>query len=328
MFFLNFGDGHAGGVCSETNYTQANQDGAWVGLERYPHPTDSQYSWVSRMAEIYSARTKNLCRHNACIETILKEVRDNIDLYNFDECFFFIGLPNYQPRLFPIYGSWGNAKNNQWSTHYRYYGLECQMDGNDFNREEGHELILNVMRTGGIRPKDTTYTPYIDMGFRGFLNVRGLNPDDIDNPLNAFHPDNPIYHNIVHDWLTEKEKEYLKECERISKLVGTERYDNITDDLISTIKLMKKSSHQFFFYFTDQVPGSNNIPYDLQSNDETETEKLDHPNQHWFWGVSMANHFNNMDNSKPRFKGYYKHEDHLQFSKYMRHKLTETKKML
>ena len=58
MFFLNFGNGYPGGVGTYTNYKTANEDGAWVGMERYVHPTDAQYSWVNRLAELYSARTK------------------------------------------------------------------------------------------------------------------------------------------------------------------------------------------------------------------------------------------------------------------------------
>ena len=175
MFFLNFGNGYPGGVGTYTNYKTANEDGAWVGMERYVHPTDAQYSWVNRLAELYSARTKNFCRHGATTDRILQEVRENIDLYNFDQCYFFIALSNSQPRIFPIYGDWGSAKDSHWSTYYEHYGLECKMDGSDFDYEFGRTLLFNVLKTNGVKKGDTTFTSYVDEGFKGFLNEQGLN---------------------------------------------------------------------------------------------------------------------------------------------------------
>ena len=145
MYFLNYGDGHAGGVCSFTDYLCANEDGAWVGLERYPHPTDSQYSWVSRLAEVYSARVKSFCRHNASIESILQELCQSIDMYEFDECYSFIGLPRWQSRIYPLYGDWGSAKEHTWSYFYKRHGIDCRMDGTEFNREFGKQLIIEML---------------------------------------------------------------------------------------------------------------------------------------------------------------------------------------
>lgn len=326
MFFLNYGNGHPGGVGTFTNYKTANEDGAWVALERHPHPTDQQYSWVNRLAELYSARTKNFCRHDACNETILADVRNSIEMYEFDQCVFFISLTGPLPRLFPIYGSWGSAKESSWSNYYDEWGLECRMDGTDFDYDKGRDIILEALKTSGIKKGDTTFTSYYDMGFRGFLNENGLNPDNIDNPLNALHPDNSIYEDILNKWLAIKEKEYLQECEKLNKLEGSDSYAYMNHDLRDTLRIIKKSRHKFFFYFSDILPGADNITEEIGI--DTDVEVIEGDNIHWFWGISMENYFKSMISLKPRFLDYYQHEAHYDFYKYMRLKLTESKLML
>ena len=143
-----------------------------------------------------------------------QEVRENLNLYDFDQCYIFIALSGVKPRLFPIYGDWGSAKDSHWSKYYDYHGLECRMDGTDFDYEKGRELIFNVLKTNGVKKGDTTFESFVDLKFRGFLNEQGLNLDDTDNPLNSFHPDNAIYTDIINEWLKRKEVEYLNECEK------------------------------------------------------------------------------------------------------------------
>ena len=104
----------------------------------------------------------------------------------FDQCYVFIALSGVSPRLFPIYGDWGSAKDSHWSKFYEAWGIECRMDGTDFDYEKGRQLIFNVLKTNGVKKGDTTFTSYVDQAFRGFLNEQGLNLDDTDNPLNSF----------------------------------------------------------------------------------------------------------------------------------------------
>jgi hypothetical protein len=328
MFFLNFGNGQPGGVGTVTDYRTADEDGAWVGMERYVHPTDAQYSWINRLAELYSARTKNFCRHEATTDRILQEVRENLNLYDFDQCYIFIALSGVKPRLFPIYGDWGSAKDSHWSKYYDYHGLECRMDGTDFDYEKGRELIFNVLKTNGVKKGDTTFESFVDLKFRGFLNEQGLNLDDTDNPLNSFHPDNAIYTDIINEWLKRKEVEYLNECEKIDNLPPSgERHEWYQDELNETLKVIKESDHKFFFYWADDLPGEGHIPEQVGLGDLDDKVKIDQPNVYWFWGISMSNYFKKM-NISPRFLNYYQQESHFDFYKYMRNKLTDSKLML
>lgn len=338
MHFLSYGDGHAGGVCSFTDYLQANEDGAWVGLERYPHPTDSQYSWVSRLAEVYSARAKSFCRHGASIESILQEVSESINMYEFDECYFFIGLPNWQHRLYPLYGDWGSAKNHRWSIMDQKYGIDCKMDKTDFDREFGKQLVIEMLRTNGVRPKDTTFKSWYDERFASMLTVKELNLGKEYDPMSAYHPDNDVFNNVIDEWLDLMEKEYLEECKRINSI--TENRDiniQFVPELLKLFNLIKKSKHKFFFYFTDIVWAfpKNNEKYSFTKKhwkakepyDEIKTKiQMDYPNVHWFWGICMKKFFEeSLDNATPRKHGYYTHEDHYQFSRYMRRNITESK---
>ena len=248
MHFLSFGEGHAGGVCSFTDYTQADQDGAWVGLERYPHPTDSQYSWVYRLAEVYSARAKSFCRHGACIESILQEVQESVNMYDFDECYYFIGMPSWKKRLYPLYGNWGSAKNHRWSKHYVKHGIDCNMDGLDFNKEYGKQLVIDMLMTNGIKPKDTTFKSYYDLEFGSMLGEQGLNLGDKADPMVQYHPDNIEFDKIIDDWIEIKEKEYLKECKRIAS-IKTNHDMNVhyIPELMELLDLIKESKHKFYF---------------------------------------------------------------------------------
>ena len=337
MHFLSYGDGHAGGVCSFTDYLQANEDGAWVGLERYPHPTDSQYSWVYRLAEVYSARAKSFCRHGASIESILQEVSESINMYEFDECYFFIGLPNWQRRLYPLYGDWGSAKNHRWSQFYLKYGIDCNMDEKDFDREFGKQLITEMLRTNGVRPKDTTFKSWYDEKFASILTLKNLNLGKEYDPMSAYHPDDERFKNIIDEWLDSMEKEYLEECKRVNSLTeNKDLNDHFIPELLKLLEIVKESKHKFFFYFTDitwPFP-KNGSKYRLSGKswgepDEQVKEirlRLDYENIYWFWGVCMKRFFeNDLDNATPRKRGYYTHEHHYQFSKYMRRNITEHK---
>ena len=325
MHFLSFGEGHAGGVCSFTDYTQADQDGAWVGLERYPHPTDSQYSWVYRLAEVYSARAKSFCRHGACIESILQEVSESINMYEFDECYYFIGLPSWKKRLYSLYGSWGSAKDHRWSKDSDTYGIDCNMDGLDFDREYGKQLIINMLMTNGVKPKDTTFKSYYDLEFGSMLGERGLNLGDKADPMVQYHPDNEQFDSIIDEWLDIKEKRYLEECKRVES-IKSEHGMNVhwVPELMSLLEKVKESKHKFFFYFTDEIwpmPKPTD-KYKFMIGDEE--LDLNHENIYWFWKVCMDSFFkNNLENATPRIHGYYRHEDHYQFSKYMRRNITE-----
>ena len=102
------------------------------------------------------------------------------------------------------------------------------------------------------------------------------------------------------------------------------------------LEIIKESKHKFFFYFTDitwPFP-KNGSKYRLSGKswgepDEQVKEirlRLDYENIYWFWGVCMKRFFeNDLDNATPRKRGYYTHEHHYQFSKYMRRNITEHK---
>jgi len=105
----------------------------------------------------------------------------------------------------------------------------------------------------------------------------------------------------------------------------------------------KRPNHKFFFYFTedkwnfpsDDESGKEGTSYTWESEFETDTNSEDGvknkshkvdfniPNTYWFWGVSMKHFFKNNPNLQPRIHDYYKHEDHYQFSRYMRDKILE-----
>ena len=337
MHFLSYGDGHAGGVCSFTDYLQANEDGAWVGLERYPHPTDSQYSWVYRLAEVYSARAKSFCRHGASIESILQEVQESINMYEFDECYFFIGLPSWKRRLYHLYGDWGSAKNHRWSRFYLRYGIDCNMDETDFDKEFGRQLITEMLRTNGVRPKDTTFKSWYDERFASMLTLKKLNLGKEYDPMSSYHPDDDRFKDVIDKWLDLMEKEYLEECKRVNSLTETgHKNEHFIPELLKSLDLIKDSKHNFFFYFTDitwPFP-KNGSKYSLSGKSWSETVedieevrlRLDYPNIYWFWGVCMKRFFEkSLDNATPRKLGYYKHEDHYQFSRYMRRNIVESK---
>ncbi len=347
MHFLSYGDGHAGGVCSFTKYLQANEDGAWVGLERYPHPTDTQYSWVSRLAEVYSARAKSFCRHNACFESILQEVSESINMYDFDECYYFIGIPTWKKRLFHLYGDWGSAKDHRWSKHFQSFGIDCNMDGNDFDKEYGKQLITEMLRTNGVRHKDTTFKSWYDQEFVEMitnLNTDSLTPKEwhtemeMIDPMTLYHPEDERFKHIVNDWLDYKEKLYLEECARLNSITKAyERYRHFLPDLLEVLNIIKDSKHKFFFYFTEDsypFPKNNSkFNYTAKKWGQEETTdvikkiiQLDYPNVYWFWNVCMKRFFDEgLDNARPQTHGYYKHEDQYQFSRYMRTNLVETK---
>tara|TARA_B110001454_G_C12720404_1_gene434420 strand:+ start:1398 stop:2447 length:1050 start_codon:yes stop_codon:yes gene_type:complete len=347
MHFLSYGDGHSGGVCSFTDYLQANEDGAWVGLERYPHPTDTQYSWVSRLAEVYSARAKSFCRHNASFESILQEVLESTNMYDFDECYSFIGIPHWKKRLYHLYGDWGSAKNHRWSKHYHTFGIDCNMDGNDFDKEYGKQLIIEMLRTNGVRHKDTTFKSWYDGHFVEMitnLNVDYLTPEhshtDLEkiDPMTLYHPEDERFKHMVNNWLDLKEREYLEECARINALTkSSDKAGHFMPDLLELLEQIKNSKHKFFFYFTeDSFPfPKNNSKFNYTAKKWGEEQskgiiktivQLDYPNIYWFWGVCMKRFFDiDLDNAKPRKFNYYRHEDHYQFSKYMRANLIETK---
>ena len=251
MHFLSFGDGHAGGVCSFTDYLKANDDGAWVGLERYPHPVDSQYSWTSRLAEVYSARNKSFCRHNACIESILQEVSQTLSIYDFDDCYYFIGLPSWKRKLFPLYGDWGSAKDHLWSSSLHSFGVDCKMDGTDFDREYGKQLIIEMLRTNGVRPKDTTFKSWYDERFASLLTQNDLNLGEEYDPMVSYHPDDDRFTKIIDIWLDTCEQEYLKECERIENIEEDDTMSkniHFIFDLIDFLKTAKETKHKFYFY--------------------------------------------------------------------------------
>lgn len=340
MHFLSYGDGHAGGVCSFTDYLQANEDGAWVGLERYPHPTDTQYSWASRLAEVYSARIKSFCRHHASFESICQEVLESFNMYEFDECYSFIGIPNWKKRIYHLYGDWGSAKNHRWSKHYHKFGIDCQMDGNDFDRDFGKQLVIEMFRTNGIRPGDTSFKSWYDQRFATLIQGLDLfnNPAGIE-VLSGYHPEDENYQLLITKWLDQMEREYLEECDRINALTtANDRYIHFMPDLLELLEKIKDSRHKFFFYFTeDSFPfPKNNTEFNYTAKKWGEEEnpnviktriQLDHPNIYWFWGVCMMRFFDtDLDNNvTPRLHGYFKHEDHYEFSKYMRTNLARTK---
>lgn len=337
MHFLSFGDGHAGGVCSFTDYLKANDDGAWVGLERYPHPVDSQYSWTSRLAEVYSARNKSFCRHNACIESILQEVTQTLSMYDFDDCYYFIGLPSWKRKLFPLYGDWGSAKDHLWSSTLHSFGVDCKMDGTDFDREYGKQLIIEMLRTNGVRPKDTTFKSWYDRRFASIITKNELNLGDLYDPMVSYHPDDDRFTKIIDIWLDTCEQEYLKECERIENIEEDDTMSkniHFIFDLINLLKKAKDTKHKFYFYFTehtwplpsdDDIISSSTHSGDLKPEELEEViVKLNYPNVHWLWNVCMTRFFNeDLDNARPKTKGYFKHEDHYQFSRHMRKHLID-----
>lgn len=338
MHFLSFGDGHAGGVCSFTDYLKANDDGAWVGLERYPHPVDSQYSWTSRLAEVYSARNKSFCRHNACIESILQEVSQTLSMYDFDDCYYFIGLPSWKRKLFPLYGDWGSAKDHLWSSTLHSFGVDCKMDGTDFDREYGKQLIIEMLRTNGVRPKDTTFKSWYDRRFASIITKNELNLGDLYDPMVSYHPDDDRFTKIIDIWLDTCEQEYLKECERIENIEEDDTMSkniHFIFDLINLLKKAKDTKHKFYFYFTehtwplpsddDIISSSTHFTGDLKPEELEEViVKLNYPNVHWLWNVCMTRFFNeDLDNARPKTKGYFKHEDHYQFSRHMRKHLID-----
>ncbi len=340
MHFLSFGDGHAKGVCSFTEYLKANDDGAWVGLERYPHPTDSQYSWTSRLAEVYSARNKSFCRHNASIESILQEVKEALNLYDFDDCYYFIGLPNWKRRLFPLYGDWGSAKDHRWTSSLHAFGIDCKMDGTEFDREYGKQLIIEMLRTNGVRPKDTTFKSWYDERFASMLTDSDLNLGELYDPMVSYHPDDDRFIKIIDTWLDTCEQEYLEECERIENIAeddSTSKNIHFMYDLINLLKDAKETKHKFYFYFTEDtwpLPSDDDVMnmstkiWGQPTPEELEQVivKLNYPNVYWFWNICMIRFFNeDLDNSRPTTKGYYKHEDHYQFSRHMRKHLVDSK---
>jgi hypothetical protein len=337
MHFLSYGDGHAGGVCSFTKYLQANEDGAWVGLERYPHPTDTQYSWTSRLAEVYSARNKSFCRHNASIESILQEVQESINMYEFDECYFFIGLPDWKRRLYPLYGDWGSAKDHLWSKHYEEHGIDCNMDGTEFDKEYGKKLIGEVLRTNGVKRKDVTFKTYYDQQFGGLLSEKGLSLGGnssrtdmgdhfVSNDLEIqYHPGNELFDKVIDEFLDIKESIYLNECERINAISPKKQNDmniHYMPELLKLLELIKESKHKFYFYFTETLWNMPNV--EEKTIIHGEEVQLNLENTYWFWNICMKKFFEeDLDNARPKTNDYYQHEDHYQFSRYMRRNITE-----
>ena len=59
-----------------------------------------------------------------------QEVLESVNMYEFDECYSFIGMPKLEENVsIHLYGDWGSAKNHRWSKHYVKLGIDCQMDG-------------------------------------------------------------------------------------------------------------------------------------------------------------------------------------------------------
>ena len=321
MFFFNHGDGVAGGVGSETNYLTANEDGAWVGLERFPHPTDSQYSWVSRLAEMFNAKTKNFCRHDSCLESVIQSVIDSADMFPSEQKFHFIGMPTWTKRIFPIYGSWGNTKYYQWSPHYEFWGEECSMDGTDFNREKGKKIIIDALSTGGVKPKDPTFEDHNDQRFYQF----SYQTTNFEFQPGLFHPDNDQHIESIEKWLDQCEDFYKEQCEIIQKETGQSRFGHLEKhfkNLYQTI--IDHPEDKFLFYGTEDMLTQNVIEL-LFKNWEV---KIDEPkNTYWFWGSCMNNYFEGMK-IPPRWNGYYSKEQHFEFMRHMNKKLTELDKML
>ena len=154
----------------------------------------------------------------------------------------------------------------------------------------------------------------------------------------AYHPENDKFNTIIEEWLDTVEKEYLAECEIINAITHvSEQNEHFMPLLLQTIKLIKESKHEFFFYFTEETwpfPKNNSkFNYTIKDwGDPEESElikeivQLDYPNVYWFWGVSMMRFFSeHLDNASPKKLKYYKHEDHYQFSKYMRRTITDHK---
>ena len=322
MFFFNHGDGIAGGVGTETNYLTADEDGAWVGLERFPHPTDSQYSWVSRLAEMFNARTKNFCRHNSCIETIIQGVNDSADLFPRDPKIHFIGLPTWTKRIFPIYGSWGNSKYYQWSNQYELWGEECKMDGTDFDYEKGKQIIIDALLTGGIKPKDTTYTDHNDLRFYRFA----YEFSNFEFQPNLFHPDNPVHLKVIDKWLEDQEKNYKDFCDIITKETGESRYTHLEKSFKTLYDVIESHpDDKFYIYGTEEKIVQNEI--EMIFRDWGFPNPGSNKNVFWFWGICMNHYFEGMK-IEPRWNGYYAKEQHFEFKRFMNKKLTELDKML
>ncbi len=320
MFFFNHGDGIAGGVGSVTNYLTADEDGAWVGLERFPHPTDSQYSWVSRLAEMFNARTKNFCRHGACIESIFQSVIDSVDMFPADQKYHFIGIPKWDRRIFPIYGSWGNTKYYKWSSLYEYWGEECRMDGTDFDFEKGKKIIIDALSTGGIKPKDTTFTDHNDQRFYQFAYEKS----DFEFSPSLFHPDNDVHLKCIDMWLEQCKDWYEEQCTIVSNITGEGRLDHVKE-FFKPLKQVIDShpNDKFFFYGTEDVLSQNIFETSFKLFDCD----LTRPNTYWFWGIGQSLFFETMK-IHPRWKKYHSKELHFEFMRHMNKKLTELDKML
>jgi len=322
VFFFNHGDGVAGGVGTVTNYLTADEDGAWVGLERFPHPTDSQYSWVRRLAEMFNARTKNFCRHDSCIESILAGVTASADLFPRDPKTHFIGLPTWTKRIFPIYGSWGNSKYYQFSEVYELWGEECAMDGTDFDFEKGKQVIIDALLTGGIKPKDTTYTDYNDQRFYRFAYEKS---NFVFQP-NLFHPDNTTHLDIIDQWLKVQKENYDTFCNQIKVETGESRFTHLPKAFKTFFETVASHPNdKFYIYGSEDMVVQNVIEKLL--NDWGMGDPGQFKNLYWFWGLSMNHYFEGMK-IPPRWNGYYAKELHFEFMRHMNKKLTELDKML
>ena len=321
MFFFNHGDGIAGGVGSVTNYLTADEDGAWVGLERFPHPTDSQYSWVSRLAEMFNARSKNFCRHDSCLESIFQGVIESAEMFPSDQKFHFIGMPKWTRRIFPIYGSWGNTKYYLWSELYEFWGEECRMDGTDFDREKGKQIILDALTSGGIKPKDQTFKDHNDQRFYEY----SYKVTNFQFQPGLFHPENDVHMKSIDDWLTLQEENYNTFCDTIKVETGDQRYNHLETHFKKILECIKSHpKDKFLFYGTEDILVQKEIEMLFKRwNCPIDQE----PNTYWFWGSYQNGFFEGM-NIDPRWNGYYKKEQHFEFMRHMNKKLTELDKML
>jgi hypothetical protein len=260
-------------------------------------------------------------------------------MYDFDDCYYFIGLPSWKRRLFPLYGDWGSAKNHRWSSSLHAFGIDCKMDGTDFDREYGKQLIIEMLRTNGVRPKDTTFKSWYDERFASIITKNELNLGDLYDPMVSYHPDDDRFIKIIDTWLDSCEQEYLEECERIENIKeenSMEKNIHFIFDLINLLKKAKDTKHKFYFYFTedtwplpsdDDIIKSSTKVWGQPTPEELEqaTVKLNYPNVHWLWNVCMTRFFNDdLDNTRPKTKGYFKHEDHYQFSRHMRKHLIDS----